>query len=87
MSYAEAYFVSSIISKELKQIEERLNDMSSGEKFEQLVKDIVAKHETAYRNPDVKDVYNMMSMIGAEADKNAEFKTDVQNFIKSIIEK
>ena len=55
-----------------------------GKQFEGLMKDAVAGLETKHRNPDIKDVYNMMGMIGAEAERNAEFKADLQNFLKSI---
>ena len=58
--------------------------MKAGEKFERLMKEVVAGFETKHRNPDIKDVYNMMGMIGAEVDRNAEFKNDLQNFLKSI---
>ena len=58
--------------------------MKAGELFEKLMKDATAAFETKHRNPDIKDVYNMMGMIIAEADMNAEFKTDLQNFLKSI---
>ena len=62
----------------------KVSEVKVGEKFEQLIKDAVAGFETKHRNPDIKDVYNMMGMIGAEAERNAEFKTDLQNFLKSI---
>ena len=55
-----------------------------GKQFERLMKDVVAGLETKHRNLDIKDVYNMMGMIGAEAERNAEFKTDLQNFLKLI---
>ena len=84
MSYAEAYYVSSILKGELRKMEKRLSDMKVGEAFEKLMKDVVAEYETKHRNPDIKDVYNMMGMIGAEADRNAEFKMDLQNFLKVI---
>ena len=55
-----------------------------GNQFEKLIEQSIARFETEHRNPDIKDIYNMMGMIGAEADRNAEFKTDLQNFLKSI---
>jgi hypothetical protein len=61
--------------------------VKAGEVFEKLMKDAIAGFETKHRNPDIKDVYNMMGMIAAETDRNAEFKTDLQNFLKSISRK
>ena len=55
-----------------------------GNQFEKLIEQSIANFETKHRDPDIKDVYNMMGMIGAEAERNAEFKTDLQNFLKSI---
>ena len=55
-----------------------------GNQFEKLIEQSIANFETKHRDPDIKDAYNMMGMIGAEAERNAEFKTDLQNFLKSI---
>ena len=55
-----------------------------GNQFEKLIEQSIARFETEHRNSDIKDIYNMMGMIGAEADRNAEFKNDLQNFLKSI---
>ena len=58
--------------------------MTTGEQLEKIISDCVVKYETKHRNPDIKDVYNMMALLRVEADSNPEFKKDFQNFIKSM---
>jgi len=48
--------------------------------------EIIARREIAKaHHPDIKDVYNMMAMIGVAARKDEVFRQDVSSFIREIL--